>query len=150
MFNRGLRGNILAFSTAIGITFIAASLAGLALASRGLQIPNISKWDTADRRETLVNRERDGAGASIAQCAGNESSASALPSIQKVSVRVLPPAYSGLSVEETTGDAPVRALGGSQIEVVLDVNGNVIIIYVHGNSEGHSHVFQVVGMNCPS
>ncbi|MDT4966390.1 MAG: hypothetical protein QOJ64_1127 [Acidobacteriota bacterium] len=82
---------------------------------------------TAFAREVhrLLLLSEDGAGASITQRAGNESSTSALPSIQRVTVRVIPPAYSGLSVEETTGDAPVRALAGSQIEVVLDVTGNV-------------------------
>ena len=82
---------------------------------------------TAYAREVkrLLLLSQDGAGVSIAQRAGTGGSASALPSIEKVSVRVIPPAYSGLSVEETTGDAPVRALAGSQIEVVLDVNGNV-------------------------
>ncbi|MBV9209061.1 MAG: hypothetical protein JOZ52_00450, partial [Acidobacteria bacterium] len=36
-----------------------------------------------------------------------------------------PPSYSGLSVEEVLGDAPVRALAGSQIEVELAATGGI-------------------------
>ncbi|PYS49061.1 MAG: hypothetical protein DMF68_11130 [Acidobacteria bacterium] len=44
--------------------------------------------------------------------------------IKEVRVRVLPPAYSGLSVEEVAaGDAPIRALSGSQVEVILTTGG---------------------------
>ncbi|HEY0543781.1 MAG TPA: hypothetical protein VGC91_00145 [Pyrinomonadaceae bacterium] len=49
-----------------------------------------------------------------------ESNAIALESFR---VRVVPPAYSGLSAEEAVGDAPVRALLGSQIEVELTATG---------------------------
>jgi hypothetical protein len=38
-------------------------------------------------------------------------------------VRVVPPAYSGLCAEEAVGDAPVRALAGSQFEVELQTRG---------------------------
>lgn len=44
--------------------------------------------------------------------------------IEEFRVRVVPPAYSGLGVEETAGDAPVRALAGSRVEVLLRVRGN--------------------------
>jgi hypothetical protein len=54
---------------------------------------------------------------------GSESSAAI--SIEDLRVRVVPPAYSGLSVAEVSGDAPVRALAGSQIEVVLNTRGPV-------------------------
>jgi hypothetical protein len=40
-------------------------------------------------------------------------------------VRVVPPAYSGLSAEEATGDAPLRVLKGSQIEVSLRARGPI-------------------------
>ena len=43
--------------------------------------------------------------------------------IQGVRIRVIPPAYSGLSAEEVQGDAPVRALAGSQVEVSINVMG---------------------------
>ena len=39
--------------------------------------------------------------------------------IEELSVRVVPPAYTGLGAEDAPGDAPVRALNGSQIEVTL-------------------------------
>jgi hypothetical protein len=45
--------------------------------------------------------------------------------IDELRVRVVPPAYSGLSVEEISGDAPVRVLTGSQIEVLLHATGAV-------------------------
>lgn len=54
---------------------------------------------------------------------GNESGAAI--SVAELRVRVVPPAYSGLGVEEMTGDAPVRALAGSEIEVVLGARGSV-------------------------
>jgi hypothetical protein len=44
-------------------------------------------------------------------------------SIESFRVRVVPPAYSGLSVEEAVGDAPVRALAGSRVEVELTTSG---------------------------
>ena len=45
--------------------------------------------------------------------------------VDELRLRVRPPAYSGLSVEEVVGDAPVRALAGSQIEVELHATGKV-------------------------
>lgn len=45
--------------------------------------------------------------------------------IEELRVRVSPPAYSGLSAEEISTDAPVRVLAGSQIEVVMSVTGAV-------------------------
>ncbi len=58
--------------------------------------------------------------------AGSEADAeleSSAISIEGFRVRVVPPAYSGLSVEEAVGDAPVRALAGSQVEVELTASG---------------------------
>jgi hypothetical protein len=49
----------------------------------------------------------------------------AVVTIEEMRVRVLPPAYSGLSAQEVSGDAPVRALQGSQIEVILNASGPV-------------------------
>lgn len=43
--------------------------------------------------------------------------------VEEFRVRVVPPAYSGLSVEERSDDAPLRALAGSQIEVSLTARG---------------------------
>jgi hypothetical protein len=45
--------------------------------------------------------------------------------VDELRVRVVPPAYSNLAAEEISGDAPVRALGGSQVEVSLRASGNV-------------------------
>jgi hypothetical protein len=45
--------------------------------------------------------------------------------VDELRLRVHPPAYSGLSVEEIAGDAPLRALSGSQIEVELHATGKV-------------------------
>lgn len=49
----------------------------------------------------------------------------AVISVEELRVRVLPPAYSGLSAEEISTDAPVRVLAGSQIEVVLQATGAI-------------------------
>jgi hypothetical protein len=57
--------------------------------------------------------------------AANANETNAAIALDELRVRVVPPAYSGLSVEEISGDAPVRALNGSQIEVVLHASGAV-------------------------
>ena len=44
-------------------------------------------------------------------------------SIETVHVRVLPPAYSGLGIEDGLGDAPLLVLAGSQVEVDVVVRG---------------------------
>lgn len=43
--------------------------------------------------------------------------------VDELHVRIVPPSYSGLSVEEATGDAPLRVLVGSQIEVTVRARG---------------------------
>src|SRR5215213_6181241 len=45
--------------------------------------------------------------------------------VEELRVRVLPPAYAGLSAEEVSGDAPLRVLAGSQVEVVVHTAGEV-------------------------
>lgn len=57
--------------------------------------------------------------------AANADGANAAVAVDELRVRVVPPAYSGLSVEEVSGDAPVRVLSGSQVEVVLHATGRV-------------------------
>jgi hypothetical protein len=54
----------------------------------------------------------------------NASGANAIL-VEELRVRVLPPAYSGLSVEEISSDAPVRVLAGSRIEVLMRASGAV-------------------------
>jgi hypothetical protein len=56
---------------------------------------------------------------------GRSDEAAGVVTIEEMHVRVVPPAYSGLSVEEVSGDAPVRALAGSQVEVILNARGAV-------------------------
>ncbi|MBV9959529.1 MAG: hypothetical protein JO360_13980, partial [Acidobacteria bacterium] len=65
---------------------------------------------------------------SFIQNSGNGSAAeleSRAVVLESFRVRVVPPSYSGLSVEEVVGDAPVRALLGSEIEVELAATGKV-------------------------
>lgn len=60
--------------------------------------------------------------------AGNDlagADASGLIVIDELHVRVVPPPYSGLSVEEVAGDAPLRVLAGSQIEVSVRARGPI-------------------------
>lgn len=45
--------------------------------------------------------------------------------VDELGVRVVPPAYSGLSVEEAPSEGPVRALTGSRIEVSLHARGAI-------------------------
>jgi hypothetical protein len=61
----------------------------------------------------------------LASNAARSDEAAAVVTIEEIRVRVIAPAYSGLSVEEVSGDAPVRALAGSQIEVILTAGGPV-------------------------
>jgi hypothetical protein len=63
--------------------------------------------------------------ASVKNSAGNVGAnlESGAISIESFRVRVTPPSYSGLSVEEATGDGPVRALAGSQIEIFVSTRG---------------------------
>jgi hypothetical protein len=56
----------------------------------------------------------------------NVNGAKGIISVDELRVRVVPPAYSALSVEEVSGDAPVRVLSGSQIEVVMRVGGGAV------------------------
>ena len=57
--------------------------------------------------------------------AGAGNSGSNAVTVESLDIRVVPPAYSGLSVEEVTGDEAVRVLTGSQIEVELTASGKV-------------------------
>ncbi len=45
--------------------------------------------------------------------------------VDKLDVRIVPPSYSGLGVEEVTGDAPLKVLAGSQIEVSVRARGQI-------------------------
>jgi hypothetical protein len=45
--------------------------------------------------------------------------------IDELRVRIVPPSYSGLGVEEVTGDVPLRVLVGSQVEVLLRARGSI-------------------------
>jgi hypothetical protein len=55
---------------------------------------------------------------------GGEASSNIV--VDELRVRILPPAYSGLSIEEVTAtDAPLRVLAGSQIEISLRARGPI-------------------------
>ncbi len=73
----------------------------------------------------IMGFEPDNASASGSgsNASGNADDNNAI-AIESFRVRVVPPAYSGLSSEEFAGDAPVRALAGSQVEVELAVRGS--------------------------
>jgi hypothetical protein len=51
--------------------------------------------------------------------------AEAAVTLEELRVRVVPPAYSGLGAEDAPGDAPIRALVGSQVEVTLRARGPI-------------------------
>ncbi len=79
--------------------------------------------------QRLLRLTRDEAGASRtvgpAPDSANSSEAEGAIVIEELRVRVVPPAYTGLGAEEALGDAPVRALAGSQVFVSLHVRGAV-------------------------
>lgn len=56
---------------------------------------------------------------------GRADEAGGAITIEEVRVRVVPPAYAGLNAEDAPGEAPVRALAGSQIEVTLSAQGAI-------------------------
>ncbi|MFN2454256.1 MAG: hypothetical protein ABR577_08550 [Pyrinomonadaceae bacterium] len=83
-------------------------------------------------RETkrVVWLARDDAAASVVPLNGAESNGAngngGALIVDEFRVRVVPPAYAGLSIEESTNiDAPIRALMNSQIEVMLHASGAV-------------------------
>lgn len=79
-----------------------------------------------ETRRVLWLASDETAPASVAALTGGRiDEASGAITIEEVRVRVLPPAYTGLSAEDVPGDAPVRALAGSQIEVTLSTRGMV-------------------------
>jgi hypothetical protein len=57
--------------------------------------------------------------------ATNAAGTSIPVTVEDFRVRVVPPSYSGLSAEEAAGDAPLRVLKGSQIEVSLRAVGPI-------------------------
>jgi hypothetical protein len=66
--------------------------------------------------------------------------------IDDLKVRVVPPAYLGKAIEETSvGDAPIRALAGSTIEVGIKVRG--VIEAATLNFSGASHMMRMLGEN---
>ncbi|HEX8844891.1 MAG TPA: hypothetical protein VF791_09625 [Pyrinomonadaceae bacterium] len=75
--------------------------------------------------------------------APNQSALNMPISVEGMRVRVVPPAYSDLSAEEVSGDAPVRALAGSQIEVILNTAGPVVGAALSFN--GSSNSMRAVG-----
>ncbi|MDQ3820226.1 MAG: hypothetical protein M3362_21450, partial [Acidobacteriota bacterium] len=74
-------------------------------------------------RVLLLARDDSSSGLTVSNSLPESSEANAPVTIKEVRVRILPPAYSGLSVEEVAGDAPLRALAGSQVEVTLTTGG---------------------------
>ena len=74
-------------------------------------------------RVLLLARDDSSSVLSVSNSLSESNELSAPVTIKEVRVRVLPPAYSGLSVEEVAGGAPVRALSGSQVEVILTTGG---------------------------
>lgn len=58
--------------------------------------------------------------------------------IEELRVRVVPPAYTGMSAEEASSSGPVRALSGSQIEVRLRARGSVDGAALSFNGESNS------------
>jgi hypothetical protein len=76
-------------------------------------------------RVLLLAADDSSARQAAANSSANLNDVNATVALKELVVRVVPPAYSGLSVEEITGDAPIRALAGSQVEVVLSTSGAV-------------------------
>lgn len=74
-------------------------------------------------RVLLLARDDSSSQPSISNSFSESNEGGAPVTIKEVRVRVLPPAYSGLSIEEVAGDAPIRALSGSQVEVTLATSG---------------------------
>lgn len=72
----------------------------------------------------IVRLERDETSSRNVNHAIGTNPTSNVIAIENIHVRVIPPVYTGLGAEDAPGDAPVRALAGSQIEVELAISGN--------------------------
>ncbi len=77
------------------------------------------------RRVLLLASDDFSTRQTVSDGSANLSDVNAPVSLKEMVVRVVPPSYSGLDIEEITGDAPVRALAGSQVEVRLNTSGAV-------------------------
>lgn len=73
----------------------------------------------------LANDERVAVLSNSEPASAGGSETEGAVTIEELRVRVVPPAYTGLSASDAPGDAPVRALAGSQIEVTLQASGAV-------------------------
>ncbi|MGB9180339.1 MAG: hypothetical protein WCB68_13990 [Pyrinomonadaceae bacterium] len=104
---------------AVALAFVIITLLALRLATpaafslEARRVLRLERDDANSQRAGLTNNLEGG------KAAGDSVF------IEEFRVRVIPPAYSGLSVEEMEGDASVRALAGSRVEVALRVRGNV-------------------------
>jgi hypothetical protein len=80
----------------------------------------------ASQRMLMLARDETGARLSGTDLIGAHTDATpSAVTIEELRVRVVPPAYTGLGAEEAKGDAPVRALTGSRVEVALRTRGAV-------------------------
>jgi hypothetical protein len=73
----------------------------------------------------LATDERAAQGSGAGDASASAGDAEDAIVLEELRVRVVPPAYSGLGVEDVQGDAPVRVLAGSRIEVTLQARGTV-------------------------
>ncbi len=103
---------------------LALSLMLLLLLSLRLMLPSVFALEA--RRVLWLGSDNAVTPSSGSDLIGvNLNAASGLVTIEELSVRVVPPAYTGLGASEAPGDAPVRALAGSEIEVTLRARGAV-------------------------
>lgn len=102
---------------AIALALVLIALLSLRLATPAAFSHELRRVLWLERGEATLRR------AGFANGPENKSVAGNSIFIEEFRVRVVPPAYSGLSVEEIKGDAPVRALAGSRVEVALLVQG---------------------------
>lgn len=90
----------------------------------GLRVLSPSAFALEARRLLRLTRDE-----TVARLSGsalidpNADEAASAVTIDELRVRVMPPAYTGLDAFEAPGDAPVRALAGSQVEVALHARG---------------------------
>lgn len=106
-------------------TFGAGALALVVLVLLALRLAAPAQFAREWERVLWLYPDDALAGKHEAGDATTATDASRPVAVEEFSVRVVPPSYSGLSVEEAMGDAPFRVLKGSQVEVSLRALGPV-------------------------
>jgi hypothetical protein len=108
------KGAVRGMSALLSLLLLLASLRVFAPVAFAREVRRVL-WPIADDASLGQSLNSNGA--------TNANGPEAVISVDELRVRVVPPIYSGLGVEEVSADAPLRVLAGSQVEVELHATG---------------------------